>query len=144
MRAAAFFAEARARNLAALRASRVGADGSDPPPPLFSPPNAITLGGYAAGIAWAAGGGPMLAVVSVLADEFDGLSARNLGLASPVGDRLDWGADICMLAIVGAKVGLGWIALPAALFVQVVLKERGIAPPIGSTRAALMGYAMMM
>lgn len=105
-------------------------------------PNAITLSGYAAGIAWAAGGAPILAVWSVLADELDGVSARNLGVASPIGDRLDWGVDVVMLALVGVKIGLGWVALPALLLGQVVLKERGVAPPFGSTRAAAMAFAL--
>lgn len=105
-------------------------------------PNAITLSGYAAGIAWLAGAGPACAFWSILADELDGASARSLGETSAVGDRLDHTVDVCMLALVGLRLGLGWIALPATLFAQVLLKEHDIAPPFFSSRAALMAYAL--
>lgn len=132
-----FIARRRARDRVGLAASPDGQVS------VFTAPNLITLSGYASGIAWAAGAHPALACWSVIADEFDGVSARNLGLSSKVGDRLDWGVDACMLALVGAKLGLGWVSLPITLLVQVLLKERGIAPPFGSTRAALIGYALL-
>lgn len=139
------FFEAERQSFIVARRLASGVAGDEPLPPapaLASPPNLISLTGYGAGIAWLAGAHPAFAVYSILADELDGVSARNLGVASPVGDRLDWGIDVCMLALVGVRIGMGWVSLPLVLLGQVLLKERGFAPPFGSTRAALIGYAL--
>jgi len=133
--AAKFFENARLARLAARGAVA---------PTLLSAPNAITLSGYASAVAWLGGASPAFAVWSVMADEFDGVSARNLGQTSGFGDRLDWGADLCLFALVGAKIGLGWVALPLTLFAQVFMKEHGLAPPFGSARAGLMVYALLL
>jgi len=114
------------------------------PPPLrlVTWPNAITLSGYAAGLAWVAGGPASLALWSLLADELDGVSARNLGEESSLGASLDHGVDVCMMALVGMKLGFGWVALPLVLLGQMAFKELSVTPPVGSFRASAMVYAL--
>lgn len=121
-------------------ASWVGADIA-PLESVVTWPNAITLSGYAAGLAWLAGASPLWALWSLAADELDGEAARNLGQSSDIGERLDFGVDVAFAALIAMRLGLWWAA-PALLLGEVMLKESGYEPPFGSARAAGMLWAL--
>lgn len=104
-------------------------------------PNLVTLAGYAAGLIWLAGGSPIWALLSIIADELDGPIARNLGQTSEYGADLDFGVDLCLAALMGARLGNYWI-LPASLAGQIFFRHQDFSPPVGSVRAALMVYGL--
>lgn len=107
-----------------------GPEGVDP----LNWPNAITLSGYAAALAWLAGGSPAWVLWSLAADELDGEVARATGEASSLGAELDWGVDICLAAVMSIRLGAWWAA-PLLLFGQTMLHDDGIRPHVGSARA---------
>lgn len=107
----------------------------------FNLPNAITLSGYGATIAWLAGGPWWLAVYSLVADEIDGEVARSTGQTSNFGSLLDWAVDLSLTALILVKLGAPWLLL-AITPVQVYLRERGWTPSCGSARAFLTVVAL--
>lgn len=105
----------------------------------------VTISGYAAGIWWSVGGPTWAALYSLVADELDGPIARDRGTAGPQGADLDWGADVALTPLALMRLGrssghpqLAVASAPAILAVQARLRSQGIAPPIGSARAAIM------
>jgi len=102
----------------------------------FNVPNAITLSGYGATIAWLAGGPWWLAVYGLVADEIDGEVARATGQTSQYGSLFDWAVDLSLTALILAKLGAPWLLLVVTP-VQVYLRERGWTPSCGSARAFL-------
>lgn len=116
-----------------------GVDHVDP----VTAPNAISLAGHASTLAWLAGANPWFAVAGVVADEFDGDSARNLGEESELGSNLDWAIDLGLTTAVAIKLGgVYLLALPLLTLYQAVLRTQGTAPPFGSARAALTCLAL--
>jgi hypothetical protein len=108
---------------------------------VFNIPNALTLAGYAAGLAWLMGYGPAWALLSIVLDELDGKVARDLNQTSEFGAELDLAVDWSMAALVGVRIGTWW-AMPAMLGLQVWQHQQGKSPVVGSARAAGMIYAM--
>jgi len=112
----------------------------DAPDPLAKPrryeniPNAITIGGYVCQLVWIMGGPWPLALVGLLADEADGRVARAVDETSDFGSLLDWGVDMTLTGLCAVKAGLGW-SLPVTTIAQVMLRQRGVAPTVGSARA---------
>lgn len=98
--------------------------------------NAITVAGYAATLGWLRTGNVPLAILGLLADEFDGKVARATGTSSELGSALDWGADVASTALILSHMGLAPLA-PVALLTQAALRGAGWRPPIGSLRAVL-------
>lgn len=116
-----------------------GVDHVDP----VTAPNAISMVGHASTLAWIAGANPWFAVAGLVADEFDGDAARNLGEESELGSNLDWAIDVGLTAAVAIKLGGFYLlALPLLTLSQAVLRTRGEAPPFGSARAALTCLAL--
>src|SRR5258706_9841385 len=74
-------------------------------------PNAITLAGYAATLAWLAGGPWWLAVAGIAADEVDGRVARATGETSEYGGLLDWAVDLTLTGLVLPRLGWTWMLL---------------------------------
>ena len=154
LRRSTALADARqlARPLPSFARVRVGADlavpAVAPAASAFTPstarlniPNAITLTGYAATIAWLAGGPWWLAVYSLVADEIDGEVARSTGQTSNYGSLLDWAVDLSLTALILVKLGAPWLLL-AITPAQVYLRERGWTPSCGSARAFLTVVAL--
>jgi len=106
--------------------------------PLANLPNAVTLGGYAATLAWIAGGSPWLAAIGLFADEADGPIARKLGQTSDFGSLLDWAVDVALATAIAVKLGGVWLlAAPFVIAGQTYLRLEGRAPAFGSARAFL-------
>ena len=109
----------------------------------FSIANCVTIGGLASGAAWLAGYGWPYAIISILADEFDGPIARALNEQSEYGANLDWAGDMTMLGAVAMKLNAPWI-IPALL--PLLVSQHTDEPYEGqlSARAILMMLAMGM
>lgn len=106
--------------------------------------NAVTLTGFALGAWYALAGGPgWAAIASIVADEVDGMVARALGQETDFGSNFDWATDLLLTAAMLRKIGAPWQAMPAVASAQVAARTMGIAPPIGSVRAALMVYDLV-
>lgn len=128
-------------------------DGWLPPPdelppeprdePLINVPNAVSLAGCAATVAWLAGGSVWWLVLGLGLDELDGEVARNLGQTSGFGAQLDWTIDVATVGAIAMKLaslGLGtiWLwSLPVVVAIQAYMRNRGQAPAFGSARAAM-------
>jgi len=109
-------------------------DPTAPHRPYENIPNAITIGGYVCQLMWILGGPWPLALVGLIADEADGRVARAVDETSDFGSLLDWGVDMTMTGLCAVKAGLGW-SLPVTTIAQVMLRQRGMAPSVGSARA---------
>lgn len=105
-------------------------------------PNAITLSGYAATIAWLGGAHPAFAIYGIVADEADGRVARATNETSDYGGLLDWAIDLTLTGLVLARLGWTW-ALLGVTPAQAYLRQRGYRPTVGSARAALVLYAII-
>lgn len=110
----------------------------------------VTLASYGLGLWWAAGGPAWAAVASIVGDELDGHLARTRGTESVRGSHLDWGADIALtsasLLRLGTTIGNPTAAIvmaPPVLLAQAALRSDGIAPRVGSARAAIMLAAIV-
>jgi hypothetical protein len=121
---------------------KLGQEGTEPSGPLNSA-NAITIAGYALGLWWIAGGPAWAAVASVLADEADGMVARERGETSRFGSELDWGSDIILTALTLRKLQAPMWSLPAATLGQCWLRSQDWRHPLGSMRAGLMLYGVV-
>jgi len=97
-------------------------------------PNAISLGGYAATIAWLGGAPWYWAIAGIAADDVDGHVARKTNTATPYGSLLDWAIDVSLTGLVLVKLGCPWLLLVVTPF-QVYLRETGWSPKFGSARA---------
>ncbi len=113
-------------------------------------PDAVTVGGYALGLWWAAGGPTWAGVASIVADEIDGRIARGMRATTEHGSALDWGADVTLtpfaMARLSREIGYGnagLVAAPVALYAQARMRGDGWRPPVGSLRAAVMVAAMI-
>lgn len=115
---------------------------AEPRPPIANVPNAITIAGYMATLAWLAGAHPGFAVAGIVADEIDGRAARKLGQTSEFGSLLDWGVDLTLTGLTAQRAGLAW-TLPVVTPAQVYLRERGQRPAVGSARAAFTAIALL-
>jgi phosphatidylglycerophosphate synthase len=102
-------------------------------------PNTITLAGYAASLAWLAGGPGWLGLLGLLADELDGRVARATGQATPYGGELDYAVDVTLtgLSALRALGPAGLALLPVVTAYQAALRTQGERPSFGSARAAL-------
>lgn len=105
-------------------------------------PNALTLASLALGVWWINDGPDWAAIASIVLDELDGRVARATGQTSNFGSTYDWGADVVLTALSLYKVGAPWPVIPVVTTGQVVLREEGIRPTIGSARAAVMLYGV--
>lgn len=115
---------------------------SEPSDASVNLPNAITISGYAATIAWLGGAHPAFAIYGIVADEADGRVARATGETSDYGGLLDWAVDITLTGLVLARLGWTW-ALLGITPMQAYLRQRGYRPTVGSTRAVLTLYAII-
>lgn len=130
----------------ATAAVRVGVDGGaflpDGPLPAIAStaaanlPNAISVAGYAATLAWLSGASSWWAVAGLIADEADGRVARATGTASAYGGLLDWAIDLTLTGLVAWRLGAPWLLL-AITPAQAYLREREWRPAVGSARAVL-------
>lgn len=116
-----------------------GADGKTP----ANLANVTTLAGYGLGVWWIAGGPAWAALLSILADEADGIIARERGETSSYGAKFDWTADLILTALTLRKLHAPLWTIPAATAGQVYLNEQGYRPPVGSLRALLMLVAVI-
>jgi hypothetical protein len=120
------------------RRGRLGPRGSPSPLRVLTVPHLITIGGYAASLAWVAGGSPWLAVAGLAADEADGRVARLLGQASSLGSALDWAVDLTMTGLAATRLGAPWLwILPPVTVGQAMLRARDRRPSFGSARFAI-------
>lgn len=119
----------------------IGADGNPESPITVA--TWITLAGYGAGLWWIAGGPPWAAIASILADEVDGVVARERGEITEYGSTFDWSADVILAALTLRKLGAPLWTIPTATMGQVWLREQNYRPAIGSLRAALMLYGVI-
>lgn len=105
--------------------------------------NVITVTGLGAGALWLSGYGWPYAIISILADEFDGPVARALGETSEFGANLDWAGDMAMLGAVAMKLNMPWL-IPALL--PLLVKAHTDDPYDGrlSARAVLMMGGMIV
>jgi phosphatidylglycerophosphate synthase len=104
--------------------------------------NAITVAGFAAGVAWWAGYGAGFGVLSIVADELDGRIARATNTTTELGSLLDWSSDVVLTTLALERLDAPTWTIPAATVGQTYLRSRNIRPPIGSLRALLMLVAM--
>jgi phosphatidylglycerophosphate synthase len=104
--------------------------------------NAITVAGFAAGVAWWAGAGAGFGVLSIVADELDGRIARATNTTTELGSLLDWSSDVVLTTLALERLDAPTWTIPAATVGQTYLRSRNIRPPIGSLRALLMLVAM--
>lgn len=100
-------------------------------------PNSLTLCSLGLGVWWAFGGPWWAAVASVVLDEADGRVARARGECTEFGGMYDWGTDMALTALSLGRLGVPW-AIPVVTTAQVILRNRGYRPEIGSARAVLM------
>ena len=111
--------------------------------PVITWPNALTMAGYIAGLAWVAGAPSWAAVASITLDELDGYVARKLGQESELGSNLDWATDLSLTGFCLLRVGAPWWLIPFTTAWQVYAREHTIYPPILSLRAAVMIYGIL-
>ena len=100
-------------------------------------PNAITLCSLVLGVWWAFGGPWWAALGSVVLDEVDGRVARMTKQTSHFGSQFDWGTDLALTALSLGRLGVPW-AIPLVTTGQVILRNHGYRPNVGSARAFLM------
>ena len=137
--------------MAAMRAAKqgntvqdaIGAAPGDQTAVPINLPNAVTLGGYALGLWWVAGGPAWAAIVSIVADEVDGAIARKTGESTEFGSKFDWASDVILTALTLRKLDAPFWTIPAATIGQVALRDKNISPPLGSLRAGLMLYGVI-
>lgn len=103
--------------------------------------NVISLSGLVAGLLYLKGGSPAWAVASIVADEVDGRVARAMGQTSEVGSALDWGVDMTLMGAFATKLDILPV-LPPAVAWSAYLRGQGISPPLLSSRALMMIYAL--
>lgn len=110
----------------------------DPEPSVWNVPNALSMAGCAATVAWLSGGSVWWLVLGLGLDELDGEAARNLGQTSGFGAQLDWTIDIATCAAIAMKLGGIFVwSLPVVIAVQAWMRNRGQAPAFGSARAGM-------
>jgi hypothetical protein len=121
--------------------AQLGAPGDDDNETPINIPNAITLTGFALGVAWARGGPDWMGLVSIALDDLDGYAARKLNQQSEFGSLLDWTTDQLLTPLVWDRMKLPWRFYPPLAVAQIAARQMGIGPvlPIaGSIRAGLM------
>jgi len=100
-------------------------------------PNAVSIAGYLAALAYLKGYSPWFGVASILADEVDGRLARATGQTSTLGSDLDWGIDVTLTGLFADRLGILW-TLPAVTGAQAYLRSIGERPTVLSVRAVMM------
>lgn len=108
-------------------------------------PTVVTFCGYAAGLAWLAGGPGWLCLASILADEIDGALARKIGQTSRYGKELDYSVDLSLTSLSALRLfGMPGLAiLPIVTALQAEKRSRDATTAFGSTRAAFMLGALL-
>ena len=111
---------------------------------LVTLPNAVTLLGYCASLAWVAGGPMWLGLLGLVADEADGRLARATGTTSRFGGELDYAVDVTMTGLSAVRaLGLPGLALlPIVTSVQAGLRANERRPPFGFGAGTLHGRCL--
>jgi hypothetical protein len=101
-------------------------------------PNAVSIAGFASGIAFMEGAPAWTAIASMLADEVDGKIARSLNAESDFGKELDFGIDLSLMIMAMGNLFGSHIPSLLVVPVQTYLKSNGYRPDFGSVRTYLM------
>ena len=110
---------------------------------VFTLPNVLTVAGIASSVVWLAGGSGWWALLGLILDELDGRIARATGQTSELGSSLDWAGDVAINAATIVKLGPPFIyALPVVMTGQMILRDEGTRPSIGSARAVTTLFAL--
>ncbi len=114
-------------------------------------PNAITLTGYSLGLWWCVGGPTWAGLASIAADELDGYVARKTSQTSETGSVLDSTADAALVPMSLLRLGRSTdtglkplAAAPVLLYAHASTRAEKQAPPLGSVRAGIMLFTMLM
>ena len=107
-------------------------------------PNAITLASFGLGLWWVAGGPWWSAIASILGDEVDGRVARKMGTTSDFGADFDWGTDLVLTPLALRKLKAPWWAIGGTTVGQIWFRGALGRPSIGSVRAAVMLYGVIV
>lgn len=119
-------------------------------PATVTVPNVVTAAGYAAGVAWLAGGPWWLALLSILADELDKPLAATYGQQAALADILDFPVDAILAAMTLQKLQAPVWAYPIVTSLQVAAQylpkpegqALGLRHPAGRIRSGLMLAAL--
>ena len=106
---------------------------------------AVTIGGYAASLAYIATNNPALGVIGVVADEIDGRVARAMGQTSSFGREMDYAVDLTLTGLTAYRAlgNIGLAVLPIVTTFQAVIRAAGLRPSFLSARALFTGAAIL-
>ena len=109
--------------------------------PVVTLGSALTMTGYGLGFWWTLGGPAWSAVSSIILDEVDDAARAD---KDRFGTSLNWGSNLILTALSLLRLKAPLWTIPTATAAQVYLKSINFVAPLGSLRAGLMMYGVVV